>query len=90
MTEKQKPSAYTAFACSNECHPQRYSILATRTWYGLKRWCIHDTHMGVRLTKLCKNKYAAETWRGQLEIMEIRERQAIRQAPALRDLWAPR
>ncbi|MET9053323.1 hypothetical protein ABZW50_19475 [Streptomyces bacillaris] len=90
MTEKQKPSAYTAFACSNECHPQRYSIFAKRTRFGLKRWGIHDNHLDAQLTRLCKSKYAAETWRGQLELMEIRERQAIRQAPALRDLWNPR
>ncbi|MFD8488605.1 hypothetical protein [Streptomyces sp. NPDC059712] len=90
MSEKQEPSAYTTFACGYDCHWDRYTVFTTRTRFGMKRWGIRDNHMGIRLSKLCKSRYAAETWRISLATMELRERQAIRQAPGLRDLWNAR
>ncbi|MCX4571541.1 hypothetical protein OOK48_35055 [Streptomyces viridodiastaticus] len=90
MSKKQEPSAYKLYACGYDCHPERYTVFTTRTRLGMKRWGIRDNHMDIRLSKLCKSRYAAEAWRISLATMEIRERQAIRQAPGLRDLWNTR
>ncbi|WP_330328157.1 hypothetical protein [Streptomyces pseudovenezuelae] len=90
MAEESSPSMYKPFACGRDCHHDRYVIFTVRTWWGRKRWGIHDNHMGVNLTRLCKSFEAAESWRFTLAMMELRERQAIQQAPGLREMWTTR
>jgi hypothetical protein len=90
MSDGPSTPQYKPYACGYDCHWERYTIFTTRTRLGIKRWGIRDNHMGVKLPTLCKSQYAAEKWRIQLETMEIRERQAVRQAPGLRDLLGDR
>jgi hypothetical protein len=81
VSKEQEPSTYKAFACGRRCHPDRYTVFTTRTWWGRKRWGVRDNHMGIRLTRLCSTFEAAERWRITLTMMEMRERQFAKQWP---------
>lgn len=75
MSDASTPQ-YEAFACGRRCHPDRYVVFTTRTWWGRKRWGIHDKHMGINLSRLRTSFEAAEMWRINLATMEMRERQS--------------
>ncbi|WP_331764825.1 hypothetical protein [Streptomyces sp. NBC_01238] len=65
---------YEPFACGRRCHPDRYTVFATRTWWGSKRWGVRDNHMGIKLTRLRPSFETAESWRISLAMMELQER----------------
>lgn len=78
---------YRAFVCSDDCHPNRYTSFTTRTWWGRKRWGVTDQHMGVHLSRLCRDQESLHHWLVALRTMELRERwasetRAQRGAPA--------
>lgn len=75
MDDATPTPAYEPFTCGRLCHPDRYTVFATRTRWGRKRWGIRDNHMGINLTRLCTSSEAAELWRIHLATMELRERQ---------------
>lgn len=74
MSGETSGPQYEPFACSDDCHPERYTVFTTRTRLGMKRWGIRDNHMNLRLSRLCKSKLAVEEWRIRLATMEWRER----------------
>ena len=75
MASKTDNAPYEAFACGRRCHPDRYKVFSRRTFYGIKRWGVYDSHMDVNLAKLCATRSEAESWRINLAMMELRERQ---------------
>ncbi|MEV5451557.1 hypothetical protein [Streptomyces sp. NPDC052535] len=75
MANSRSNPPYETLACGRRCHPDRYVVFTTRTWWGRKRWGVHDNHMGVNLTRLYTDLEAAEDWRVRLAMMEHRERQ---------------
>lgn len=77
MSSQQQSDGYRAFDCGDTCHPDRYTPFTTRTWFGRKRWGVTDQHMGVRLSRLCKDEESLHHWLVALRSMEVRERWSI-------------
>lgn len=74
MNKALSDPQYETLACGRRCHPDRYEVFSTRTWWGRKQWGVHDNHMGANLTRLYMDFEAAESWRVRLATMEMRER----------------
>lgn len=75
MGDESASPQYEAFACGRDCHYDRYTVSAFRTWWGRKRWGVRDNHMEINLSRVVASVEAAEIWRINLAMMELRERQ---------------